>query len=663
MLISMSYFLAKIIQFKFDFNFSIAVGFFAFLGVVQLFSYFFVTYNLSPKIFSYILLVLIMLAYITPLILKVPLIPSRNDVYQLCFCLMITIVMIFFSAQFTLGESGFDTVYYLSLVGENSISSNFMSMDFYTGTQKARDVLHNYSSFYYVFSSFIRIANRVNYFEISNIPIYIWCAQIMYLYCLTDSIYVILKRFFSKVSFGFFFAFFIILFLNSRYWNISLAFIGNIWKYVIISLILLVTNELLNSRNEKLIYIYGLLSSSLIAVSLSGLFIGIFLAFPLYLMLLRKNYISFIWKFLLCNISLFIYFSLVAESMYGISFLLLLIIYICMLIIIKLILDKNLRKQFVALNYFLAAVLLIFLIVIPVIRQGLTPYNYFFINHSWYDVCNDFFDFKNPINIFINCSWILLTLYMFSKKILKGEKLGDTTIYMLLVILFFMNPITMPTVIEYISNFVYYRAFDVLFNTFTLGFLFAYFYQNIKFSDKVYCLPIICLLFLEINRLSAYEMERSRPSDDFNPLYKITNSEMNMYKVLEEKLSKETHRVRVVTQADSLKAYFYNIEMPFGVPSTRDVIRNAPIEEKQNVSEILNLFIVREFADQKVFLNNLDYKSACPVLRNEDIEYLILRQDQVKEKDGEYVKIWLDIRECMDPIFIDEKYVLLEMRE
>ncbi|WP_020226325.1 hypothetical protein [Holdemania massiliensis] len=348
--------------------------------------------------------------------------------------------------------------------------------------------------------------------------------------------------------------------------------------------------------------------------------------------------------------------------MYGISFFILLIVYLCVLFIIKLILDKNLRKQFVILNYFLAGALLSFLVVIPLIRQGLTSYDYFFINHSWYDVCNDFFDFKNPINVFINSSWILLILYMFSKKILKGEKLGNTTKYMFLVILFFINPITMPTVIEYISDFVYYRAFDILFNTFTLGHLFTYFYRNMKFPDYVYCLPIICLLFLIINRLNTYEMERSRPSDDFNPLYKITNSEMNMYKVLEEKLSKKTYRVRVVTQADSLKAYFYNVETPFGVPSTRDVIRNAPIEEKQNVSEILNLFIVREFADQKVFLNNLDYKSACPVLKSEDIEYLILRQDQVKEKEGEYVKIWLDIRECMDPIFVDDKYVLLEMR-
>ena len=537
-----------------------------------------------------------------------------------------------------------------------------MGMNFYTGTQTGRDVLHNYSSFYYVFSSLLRIANRITYFEISNIPIYIWCAQIMYFYCLIDSIYVILKRFFSKTSCGFFFLFLIILFLNSRYLNVSLAFIGNIWKYIIISLILLVTNELLNSRNEKLLYIYGLLMSSLIAVSSSGLFIGIFLAFPLYLMLLRKDYTSLILKFILCNISLFVYFFLVAESMYGISFFILLIVYLCVLFIIKLILDKNLRKQFVILNYFLAGALLSFLVVIPLIRQGLTSYDYFFINHSWYDVCNDFFDFKNPINVFINSSWILLILYMFSKKILKGEKLGNTTKYMFLVILFFINPITMPTVIEYISDFVYYRAFDILFNTFTLGHLFTYFYRNMKFPDYVYCLPIICLLFLIINRLNTYEMERSRPSDDFNPLYKITNSEMNMYKVLEEKLSKKTYRVRVVTQADSLKAYFYNVETPFGVPSTRDVIRNAPIEEKQNVSEILNLFIVREFADQKVFLNNLDYKSACPVLKSEDIEYLILRQDQVKEKEGEYVKIWLDIRECMDPIFVDDKYVLLEMR-
>ena len=218
------------------------------------------------------------------------------------------IVMIFFSTRFTLGESGFDTVYYLSMVGENSISSNFMGMNFYTGTQTGRDVLHNYSSFYYVFSSLLRIANRITYFEISNIPIYIWCAQIMYFYCLIDSIYVILKRFFSKTSCGFFFLFLIILFLNSRYWNVSLAFIGNIWKYIIISLILLVTNELLNSRNEKLLYIYGLLMSSLIAVSSSGLFIGIFLAFPLYLMLLRKDYTSLILKFILCNISLFVYF-------------------------------------------------------------------------------------------------------------------------------------------------------------------------------------------------------------------------------------------------------------------------------------------------------------------------------------------------------------------
>ena len=83
------------------------------------------------------------------------------------------------------------------------------------------------------------------------------------------------------------------------------------------------------------------------------------------------------------------------------------------------------------------------------------------------------------------------------------------------------------------------------------------------------------------------------------------------------------------------------------------MLENAP-------SELLNLFIERDFIGQNIFKEDPNYDKACQIIYEENVEYIILRKDQFKEKDDTWIPIWLDMRACSETLFQNDDYVLLK---
>ena len=75
---------------------------------------------------------------------------------------------------------------------------------------------------------------------------------------------------------------------------------------------------------------------------------------------------------------------------------------------------------------------------------------------------------------------------------------------------------------------------------------------------------------------------------------------------------------------------------------------------------IFNIFLPRDYADQQLYAESPRYDQACDLLFERNFKYLLLRKDQVKEKDGIIVPIYHDLRACYSVIGENDEYVLMK---
>ena len=76
-----------------------------------------------------------------------------------------------------------------------------------------------------------------------------------------------------------------------------------------------------------------------------------------------------------------------------------------------------------------------------------------------------------------------------------------------------------------------------------------------------------------------------------------------------------------------------------------------------------NLFMIRDFADQAIYAEPIDWDNACSIEFESNYKILLLDRGQTKLKDGVYVEIWQDMRACNETVYEGDDFVVLQWRE
>ena len=142
---------------------------------------------------------------------------------------------------------------------------------------------------------------------------------------------------------------------------------------------------------------------------------------------------------------------------------------------------------------------------------------------------------------------------------------------------------------------------------------------------------------------------------------RANKDEYDMYLSLNGLTKYETERVKVISQLPLTSTYVANIELLNGKLhynfecQYRDVIAQGLHEP----NELTNIFDVREYADNQLYIEMPKHEQTCALLRWNQYNYLIIRNDQYWIINGNYISIKDALSQCMTIIDSNELYSLL----
>lgn len=520
--------------------FSFVIGFLAMMAVYYIFAWPITAFN---RPFSYIVVFTVLLFIIfTILILKdIKKISFKIDKKMLLLFIILLIFELIISWNRTLGDPhGFDTLYYVNMISFNIGNNAMNTLHPHFGTFPNTDVqwiTYVFQSFYYFVPSIIYIFRSL--FNIAGIsfetlPAYIWGFQTLaHAIFIGTSLMCVKEIQFNNKVLKYASIILLILFMGNFYYNNSFGFIGNNLRMSIHALATIFLLRYFKENDDNYLYLMYISMIGMCAVSSTGTFSFVFLLFGLFFILYdkRKNILKEY------AIVLFVPLLNIAITKLGISVIVIVLVFVVCLIvyllndwILKIYKNKYVRYGTLSL------VFLVLYICSVLLSHKLIELNRFFNNYSEFqDMSWDYFWFKDLRHWIFN----LIVLVPFAYFLFKNRKHPLSIISIVLIATFFN-----PLVSEFMNkiNWVYYRSYDILINQFTILFFLNYLYENIdnvKIKKTFGMLILVLAIILASIQIPRYYHESFIPEDDYNPIYKINNSELeviyNVRQLIEDK--------------------------------------------------------------------------------------------------------------------------------
>lgn len=668
--ISGSVLLGRIIIRLFKLNLPVSlyfpIGLFTVLGIGNILVYPIIYFQLAKWWLYLFYIVLLCLPFITLFRFK-----SIQRKYLLYFSLLIfyVLLMAYFSSRNALGEISFDTVHYLSLVQENSIESFFNLSYVDNGNIKNFiNPIDDYQSYYYFASMFVWLVETLLQKIGSTIlplttGVYIWIFSCL-LYALNFSLvysvldYLKLKSRLLTLGIGIF----VLLFIGNIYYYNNFAFYGNSFRTTIVSFIMFLIYRQLNEKLQLSSYsiLIMLMSSALIGASSSGYFIGLFGLYAFVAVIneqkqLIGNYRALI--FLTLPTVLFVIFNFNQFIVH--------LLFITIFAYISFVLNDLVQNRTLNLVLFWIIRLLVFAIIplfiwfisFQLLRGGYQDLSYFFREFSTGDMIWDYFTFRSWVHVIVNTLYLtgLVSFILLGKSIYRW--------ILLVIILTFINPVSIMLVHRYFAGLVTYRSFEIVFNHFSIILFLSslyYVFKKIK-KGRFYSVAILVIsCVLTYNQVTTYYNPLFIPSENMNSWEKLTQDEVDTFKFLKTKIyTEQLYRPTVVSQIHSIKGFVPNIIVPITFNQMRTIDRysnsaNAP-------TPLHNIFVYREYSAQQIYNTEPDYRNTCKYLADAKVDFVIIAHNQVFIEDGEYVPLFVRMRSCGDLEYSNEGYAIFRL--
>lgn len=559
-------------------------GIFTIFAIFEIYVFYIVSVR-GDSTFALTLVKLLVLAGpILCLIFRANVIPSWKHLASFVAGVAIAVVLGRAAAKLTTNNIFFDTVYYLSQVGESVDHPVWGGYFYYQGEGPFDfvEVLHDYQGYYYFWAVLLRwVKTTFDVSLVSLIPIYIWGGSILYYMSLgsifISSINVLYKKrkWFSVLSVFLLAPFF------TNYFNTTLGFFGNTIRTVCVGWAMLIVYRYLRSHDGRLFIPLGVIYLAGIMVSSSCLFIFVFFAAAVLFTLAFSD--KTVWQdymgLVASSIGL-IHFGIIAISpseypRYAICLGAALGITALCCGIVWLFHKKIERLSMVFKVLF--PITMTFIVVRSfTLRNSEFGYAYFFDAGSYHDMCNNFTSHVSTMELWRNIvMYSMVALLVVNSKVNRSYKL-----FLMFLGAMFLNPLVEPFAATYLTKEAYCRAFDLLANPFTLSFLIKNTYSLL---NKIYInwllLPILSLAATVTLTASNLTIPYSKTltfmtdSEDYNWEYKVTNHTIEMYDYITSKLVPASDtRLHFLSQDESLRGYVPGIVNVFGSNKFRDAM-------------------------------------------------------------------------------------------
>lgn len=600
---------------------------------------------------------------------------TKADGITILITIIITLLLLYRSSYYSLGSTS-DSAFYMSMVNENAFNHHWQPFMYYVGQPLLKmDPLYDYQAFYHLFAYILKFYAQV-FSEASYAPVYVWCAQALYLLLFVDTILRIGHWIWEKNRLVAIFGVAFILCWNTTTWHFVYGYFGHSWRTLAITMMILAFGYGLKSKRWIYFVFFSIFSSALIGLMSSGLFVNIFLFVAIWFgLIIRKEHRLLKWSYLAffpTYCYLIVYF---VESVYWTDWIkftmiiaalvLFAIGYLVLSLLCRMVKPTLLRNT---------AILMVIVLFSGFFIYGLfgqSTYGFdFFFSPFTNQMSVPYFYFGSLEQIICNVIWIIGAVGFIIKNQQRLKQSTFALVFVVLVVLF-INPLVTPFVTQFLTSLVYYRCFELIFNFFFcfaladgLVYCIEKTLKHKLFRQGVLIFTMVGLGFVILTRANdnPFQTDLDEPID---PIYRILTSELEADLALAQIANASAIRINVVSQAPFTKSIVRNINLLYGINTTRSFctlcnINEAPVHQP---SAMHNLFMLRDFADQAIYDEPIDWDNACSIEFEGDYKVLLLDRDQTKLKDGIYVEIWQDMRACNETIYEGEDYVVLKWRE
>lgn len=640
------------------------LGFILYFGFMQFFVYFTTFLHVPSKYMTLIYLGILGLLLIGSF-LKYRFKLNFQTIFTIIFTLVVTYLLVIRSGNYTLGETS-DSVFYMSMVNENAFKAAWTPMAYYSGIEYVTfNPVYDFQSLYHFFAYLVKLYSQF-FTEISYAPVYVYTGLSLIIAITIDTALSLFFAFYQKNKLGSLIGLFLLVTFNATSWVTLYGYIGVSWKMIVISIEVFAIYRYFYTNNNRYLILLFLGSNALIACLSSALFINGFIMIAFLLAVLmsdKKNHLCFLTMFptylyLVTYFSNYKFTPIVYPLLVGLFF----VIYGCFILFDKLSLVIKQRIIY-------AVIILCVCLMIPFTFHKNIPFGLmsFFGKYS-NEMGVPVFAFHKLSYAITNIIWIIgaLSYYLFNIKTINKSFQSFNLIYIVL----FVNPFTVSFLSKIFTLMVHYRCFDVVLNFYTLmaagcglALLFNKSKANIYFESVVtgcVCVVLCYPMFVNFND-SPYSNELIEPIDS---TYRIPVAELEADLQVAQIAHNSEIRINTIAQTAYTKAIVRNIRLLYDVNYTRSFCKtcNALEGEVHAPSELHNLFMERDFADQPIFTDPINWDNACNLLFEKDYKLMILNKEQTKLKDSIYVQIWLDMRACNNPVYENDQYVVMRYR-
>lgn len=616
--------------------FAVPIGFVTFFCVLQLFYYPVQFFNLSFNLIIVITTVLLILGIILAFLhLK----EVKVSKYWLFVVLSIFVYLGVFYFCFIDIEFS-DSPMYLNYIAQNINNSTLNKFDLYSGlVGQEWDGLYLYQSYYH-FASYLCWMINIPYYllgssgYVENIAISTWGLGLLYNVLssmITINIIAYLK--FDNKYFKYVVLLFTLLFSNFYYWRVVLAFYGNTYRTILITMLMFYSYRFVNDENEKLKYLMMLIVGAGIACSSSFLFISFSVLICLCAYLFSNKRSNAFKDMAIIVLPIAIYASVMfykSNKLIGMILAIVFLIYylfkntyiinnICQII------EKFLFKYAKIIFFvFLPLLLIAYSFYLNVTDDNLLiDYAYALQDHQQYDMVKDYtFRYSGIID---NCLNIIRWLGV-AMVIYKAHTNGDRYIKytFVLMLLLFLNPLCASGLAQTIASNVFYRNVEALFNPFTESLLLLCIIDNI--NNKYITMGISAVLLFSTvlgHALSFVDSDDGlytfyvNGGKEVDHIYKIEHGEYEVIKRLQEELANDPidGQPIVISQANGMRTFIPNAYQPI---TTRDFYYPYNRIDWNFYEIVRKHYPWQEHVDTP-------YENTCMYLERYDIDYLIIK--------------------------------------
>ena len=533
-IILLAYFelLGRWIMLKFKrkpFEFSFVLGFAAVMAFMYLFMWPITALNQSFNLLNAACIV----AFLGSFVLILKDIKNINYHFSWRYWLVFAVLVgfeVLVSWNRTLGEThGFDTLYYLNMISFNIGNGELNSLHPHFGTYPNTDVqwsTYVFQSFYYfvpvVITWFKQLFGLVG-ISFETLPAFVWGFQVLLHAIFSATALICVKEINTKNKLlNLTFIILSVLFLNNLYYNNVYGFIGNNYRMCFHALATICLFRYFKTSEHNDFFLFLLIMIGMCGISSTGTFATVFVLFGLFFVLYGKE------KNLLKYYAALLYIPVVniLVTKVGISFALFagvglfcLAIYCLNDFILKIYANKYVRYGTIGL------IIAILLAGSYFVTGNVLDIKMFFDNYSEIaDMSWDYFMF-NDIRHYLFNFIVLVPLAYF---LWKNPKHPFSIVVFVLALTFF-NPFGSAFMNK--INWVYYRAYDIIINQYTIMLGLVYLFEHVElknFAKVGTILVLISSIVLSAIQIPRYYHESFIPYEDFNPIYKIENSELEV---------------------------------------------------------------------------------------------------------------------------------------